>query len=659
MRTNPCYGFREGPPFCPCGVAIAAGRDVFVVDRCSIPITIYMPQCDDGTLKGKIKSDDRSATRGLCGSLDNDIQNDFVLRNGTNIPYNKFEDFNSNWQVRPEEDLFNSSNYNTLLRWPHANYLCICGQYQDGHSFQSDNCSADSRKFCPESALNDSLASDCTRKQSTNANVSMQLDPSDFNISRSENDTKTEIQTRKNYTEDSANYACWTYLNSSLLFEKCAKLPDIDSKSFAATCAKDALITKTMFWAPTHLDNAQKRCIYQVTVNQPLPEHIIEQLNVTSNYDEQASNKTTNAVDEYTSNLLQELKDLACPMNCTDQGDCIKGQCHCYKRYGGNDCSVDLNKAPDVYGIPNRGVCELQQTSCNSASVLGDDFVDSKNLSCRLSLFQVKANETIFNDNIIVLNGKWISFAEVSCPIVDVRSKRSVQFSDDFDTLAIGYKVAVGNTREIFGRDISLLVVDSLCVDCVKAGFNITCTLKDGFDLVNRRCNKKISPEQKVESGSIVVIISSVVGSVLVVIVVGMVLHYCLVVRIRRAKYETENRDKSYLELQEMEKRKDYYGIVEEVYDEIKASPDDYSTIRDIVPTNDESKDRDTSYIKLSNVQKNEFEGYSYLSKLATTESDPNGSKHEKNEQGAPAGETKLRYQKRPLPAKVHEDLQL
>ncbi|KAK3577955.1 hypothetical protein CHS0354_020793, partial [Potamilus streckersoni] len=190
------------------------------------------------------------------------------------------------------------------------------------------------------------------------------------------------------------------------------------------------------------MDNAQKRCIYQVTVNQPLPGEIITKYNLTSNMDEQTRNKTIHGNSMQTS--LQELKDLACPMNCNNLGNCIKGQCHCSKGYGSDDCSVDLTKPPDVYGIPNRGVCDLHETSCNDVSVLGNNFADSTNIFCRLSLFQVKANETIFHDNIsIVLNGKWISFAEVSCPLKDVRSKRSVQFPDDLDTLAIGYRVAV------------------------------------------------------------------------------------------------------------------------------------------------------------------------------------------------------------------------
>ncbi|KAK3609845.1 hypothetical protein CHS0354_015031 [Potamilus streckersoni] len=591
MRTNPCFGFQEGPPFCPCGVAIAAGRDVFVVDRCSIPIKIYMPLCDDGILQGKIE---------CC--------------------------------------------------WPREDYLCICKQYQDGNSFQSNKCSPDSRKFCPESALNDSLASECRIKVSEETNAEIELDPSDFNVSQSENVTTMETQTKINFTENSANHECWSYLNSSLLFEKCSKVPDIDPKSFAKTCANDALITKTMFWAPTHMDNAQKRCIYQVTVNQPLPGEMITKYNVTLNAGEQTNNKTLNENGLETSVSLQELKDLACPMNCSNHGKCFKGQCHCNKGYGSDDCSVDLTQPPDVYGIPKRGVCDLRETSCNDISVLGNNFADSTNIFCRLSLFQVKANDTIFHDNIsLVLNGKWISFAEVSCPLKDVRSKRSVQFPDDLDTLAIGYRVAVGNTRDIFGRNISLLVVDSECVDCIKAGFDITCTLKDGFDLINRRCNKTMSTDKKEESGSTVLIISSVLGSVLVVIVVGGLLYYCIVVRPRRAQKEKERRDRSYAELQEMEKRKEYYGTVE-VYDAINDLPDDYSTIHDSVLTGNEPKDSEMNYVKLGNTQKNAAEGYSYLNKLRNNEYESEAFKYFSKEQGTFTGEANIHYQMRPLP---------
>ncbi|KAL3835997.1 hypothetical protein ACJMK2_021452, partial [Sinanodonta woodiana] len=259
-------------------------------------------------------------------------------------------------------------------------------------------------------------------------------------------------------------------------------------------------------------------------------------------------------------------------------------------------------------------------------------------------------NKTIFHDNSSSHHpGTWISFAEVSCPIVDFRSKRSVQFPDDIDTLAIGYRIAVGNTRDRFGRDISLLVVDSLCVDCIKAGFDIKCTLKEGFYLIDRRCNKIMSADKKEDSGSTVVIISSVLGSVLVVIVVCGLLYHCLVVKARSYRLQKEMRDRAYADLQEMEKRKEYYGTAEEVYDAITEVPDDYSTIHDSVPTENEQKDNETNYVKLGNTHKNASEGYSSLNKFRNDESE--GSKDVSKEPGTFNAEGNVRYQTRPLPA--------
>ncbi|KAL3835999.1 hypothetical protein ACJMK2_021454 [Sinanodonta woodiana] len=675
MRTNRCHGFPEGPPFCPCGVAIAVGRDVFVVDRCSIPTIIYMPQCDDGTLKGKIKNagnfyqiylpsgswvkitsgmffniyiypsvSDRMATSGLCGYLDGNVENDFMLRNSTTVPDSKFEEFNSNWLVKPEEDLFNISNYKSLKTWPREDYLCICGHYQDGNSSQFEKCSPDSRKFCPESGLNDSLVANCSRTVIAKPTAGIELDTSDFNISQSNTGTNMEIQTKINFTEQSATQECWSYLNRSLLFAKCTNLPDLDPSSFVKTCAKDALISKTMFWAPTHMDNAQKRCIYQVTVNQPLPDVMIAKYNVTSNSDEKTSNKTSNANGIQTAASLQELKDLACPMNCNNQGNCSKGQCHCNKGYGSDDCSVDLTKPPDVYGIQNRGVCDLHESSCHDVSVLGNNFAYSTNIFCRLSLFQVKVNKTIFHDNSSSLHpGKWISFAEVSCPVVDFRSKRSVQFPDDIDTLAIGYRVAVGNTRDIFGRDISLLVVDALCVDCIKAGFDIKCTLKEGFYLINRRCNKITSADKKQESGSTVLIISSVLGSVLVVIVICGLLYYCLIVKVRRAK------DRAYADLQEMQRRNEYYGTAEVVYDTITDLPDDYLAIHDSVPTGNESNYSETNYVNIGYTPNNVSRGYSSQNNLRN-DLESEGSKYFRTKPRTFTAEANVCYQTRPWP---------
>ncbi|KAK3609843.1 hypothetical protein CHS0354_015029, partial [Potamilus streckersoni] len=171
----------------------------------------------------------------------------------------------------------------------------------------------------------------------------------------------------------------------------------------------------------------------------------------------------------------------------------------------------------------------------------------------------------------------------------------------------------------------------------------------DGFDLINRRCNKMMTAYKKEEQGSTVLIISSVLGSVLVVLVFGGLLYYCIVVRPRRAQEEKERRDRAYAELQEMEKRKEYYGTAE-VYDAITDLPDDYSTIHDGVLTGDEPKDTEMNYVKHGNTQRNAPEGYSYQNKLGNNEYESEARKYFSKEQGIFTGEANIRYQMRPLP---------
>ncbi|KAL3836566.1 hypothetical protein ACJMK2_021990 [Sinanodonta woodiana] len=627
MKTSLCYGIPQGPPFCPCGVAISAGRDVFVIDRCSTPIKIYMPRCDDETLKGKVKTDgnsyqiylptgsllkinggisfniylypsvsDREATSGLCGYLDNDKHNDFMLRSGSWVAETEYEAFNSNWEVKPEEDLFNPSNYKFLPIWPTEENLCVCTQYEGGHVGQSYHCGSDSRIFCPDNSLNDSLAAECNRLIYNNSGAAIHVDDSDNNISRSDINTLKKNQTMKNYTADRASDECWSFLNSSKLFKKCSEIPDIDPSTFANTCAKDAVLTSTMNWASTHLDSAQKSCLYQVIVNQPLPKDLLTIFNVTVTHNKTVvlNNKTETGTSIYTDDFKQSVEELSCPMVCSGHGNCSKGQCYCDNTFGDVDCSVDLREPPVVYGIPERGVCDLQKKGCETVSVLGDNFVESKNLSCRFSLFDIKINWTIvYDNNASIVNGLRISFAEVSCPLPNGRSLPFMQVNEALDTVAIGYGVAVSNNMKNFSQDTSLLLYDSLCLDCTKNGFNIACKLK-------------VSPD-------LVVIISSVMGTALVLLAILLLL-YCVMQAKKRNKLEREKREKAYQGFHETEGNKEYYGIVE-AYDQINDQPDTYDSFSNTWISSELTEGKEIYYMKFRFEKNAESGGYSFLSK--------------------------------------------
>ena len=65
------------------------------------------------------------------------------------------------------------------------------------------------------------------------------------------------------------------------------------------------------------------------------------------------------------------------------------GVCVCDPGYFDDDCSVDKNIAPTMFGIPDRGKCDLSQRECKMTAVKGGTFVDTKDLYCRLKPFKV------------------------------------------------------------------------------------------------------------------------------------------------------------------------------------------------------------------------------------------------------------------------------
>lgn len=84
------------------------------------------------------------------------------------------------------------------------------------------------------------------------------------------------------------------------------------------------------------------------------------------------------------------LADISCPNLCSGHGTCINATCICSPGFVSIDCSINATMGPTIKSILRNGSCDIRkQKDCTKVSVIGNNFMDSKNLSCHLSELKV------------------------------------------------------------------------------------------------------------------------------------------------------------------------------------------------------------------------------------------------------------------------------
>ena len=86
-----------------------------------------------------------------------------------------------------------------------------------------------------------------------------------------------------------------------------------------------------------------------------------------------------------------DLGQITCPSLCSGHGTCRNGACICNSGFTSVDCSIDVTKGPTVTSIVNGGFCDIRKKrDCSKVRLIGSDFMDSKDLSCRVSEIEVR-----------------------------------------------------------------------------------------------------------------------------------------------------------------------------------------------------------------------------------------------------------------------------
>ena len=87
----------------------------------------------------------------------------------------------------------------------------------------------------------------------------------------------------------------------------------------------------------------------------------------------------------YTLEPPTEIGNTLCPNLCSGNGKCVNASCICNSGFDSADCSIETKNGPTVETIPFKGLCDVRKRKCTRFRVVGDGFLDSENLTCRLT----------------------------------------------------------------------------------------------------------------------------------------------------------------------------------------------------------------------------------------------------------------------------------
>ncbi|KAL4236319.1 hypothetical protein ACF0H5_004706 [Mactra antiquata] len=536
VQESTMYCFGDSGPVCACGIAVRAGQDVFMIDRCGDVNYLDFPYCGDGGLLdvqvvttpigtkiiiyftwGKfmntdiiMSAKDFGNTRGLCGYFDNDRQNDFTLSNGT-VTGNDHELFAETWRLSDEMNLFTNSE-RELGKWSENNTIsCLCssdGYCEEGKisgcqkasSITQTKCGLHGNRRKKRSVVRDRRGIRKHMKRSVNNEIS--------------NITATQMCNESIY-------------NSPALRDFDNMLGDEDPNEVIKQCVFDTMAS----------NDTRFVTMYETAIN-----------NVAKNFIDQnpvfAANNTE-AVDKFNKKT--------CLNNCSGNGECsIKGQCQCQDVYRGPDCSYDF-RIPPIIQVIDDNQCDIANDNpCDCFIVRTDNIFDGYSFSLKTTKIHFDGKHTPAGDFVNTGIREDIYTGMVCLP--NIRTRRDVQQISDY---VLSYDIALSNDGISFGTARTVVIYDSTCHNITKDGDLVIVNLKDGYCYITgacipdgyedgcRLCNSNVMPFEwslvNCEDGpeiSIGIIIGIVVGCTVIVLIVITVLVYTMYRKSRKIRVQ-------------------------------------------------------------------------------------------------------------------------
>ncbi|XP_069141427.1 von Willebrand factor D and EGF domain-containing protein-like isoform X2 [Argopecten irradians] len=529
-RFRSCYG--NGYPYCVFGVAVQAGKDLFVIDRSGNNAPAYTI-CMDSTLDvrrvnplqyriytpigsrvdvniGNVRSKritvhiypsvrDKNSTLGLCGTLTNDCPDDFEMSDGD--LFNNSESrrecesvkgtkgytfqpdkFSRSWLVgnliTGDLNLFNELlDDDKLQAWNQDLKRCECKSNrttsQHNVTCSSSMVSPSARNGRAEKQINLTKSNHCKRKIRTKRSIQTNKKQQEHYYRRRK---KSVATTMIHMTEAEADAYCRSSLGNTKLFSLCGDVPYVKTEHAIQACIMDVMLSNTTDWTDSSRETLQDRCLSELQLNSTL-----ERIGTAGH-----------------PSIAAAIREIACPGNCTSSGICVNGTCDCQGGFGGIDCSIDLSIPPYFEELLDNGMCDKQDWECDVAMVTGDDFIAEGNLRCKMEPFWVDIDGVMYTEQEETVPADIQTFMNLFCPLTLTRHKRDTSGQSVVTNLFVeAYNVSLSNDGIHFGDLHTLFIYDSKCQTVQLSGGQQVFLLKDNYCFIDNTCTDEydINPE--------------------------------------------------------------------------------------------------------------------------------------------------------------------
>ncbi|XP_025079123.1 von Willebrand factor D and EGF domain-containing protein-like isoform X3 [Pomacea canaliculata] len=506
IRTWPC--FQERPDravTCICGVAVREKDDVIRVNGCNhgfygqsvgspeitVPrplregttilqstdgsmITLYFPSSTEIQITASailgghlnlyisVPGTDYLNGRGLCGTFDNNPNNDLTHRSGfvDTMPADSVpEGFTESWKNDDSTSLFRIVPPETGESY--VPQYCKCNNDGRGTvncTYQGD---INERKLpCPncqdttgKSGFLDGGWTSKRRKRSVSGKayvdsdeIEQVYDPNDFADFRPPN---LSWPTSTGISESQAENYCSNALRQSQLWPHCQdKRQEIEGQT--ENCKIDILVANNYTSTEAIVEAFQTNCKVELAKD---PDNYI----------------TTPGGESV---LKPEISNDVCNPVCYINGRCDRGQCVCNRGFIGDNCQIK-DEPPKLLGLRGSNLCDFNERPCKQVFINAENIQNKETMACRI---QEILDDGSVSERASMKEAVFLTLNKLGCFLPDAGIKTEKSIKRFYITATIdGHR---------YSNPVNMTVYDSSCQNCTQEG----CWRLPSTCLINNLC---------------------------------------------------------------------------------------------------------------------------------------------------------------------------